>query len=210
MVSKQFAVLAMLLLQAFCASVLAADPPALSFKGIEFGKAVEQDVAEKFKGAKRYASTIIATSTYYADSTCGSLVDSVRNPAIGSCRSEAFGGPLFRIGQTSAGEFMFTDRDGKIEELRATFTSNSFGTVIAALEEKYGKPTSSQAEQIQNKAGASFSNTVTTWKLPDGEIVATERSGKIETMSLRMSTNKVIAQRVEDAKKSVKEAAKNL
>jgi hypothetical protein len=201
---------ALLFVQTMGTNVYAADVPPLSFKGIEFGKSTEQDVAEKFKGAKRYASMIIATASHHADATCGSIVDSVRNPAISSCRSEAVGGPLFRIGQTSAGEFMFTDKEGKIEELRATFTTTSYGAVVGALEEKYGKPTSSQNEQIQNKAGASFSSMVTTWKLPDGEIIAAERSGKVDTMSLRMATNKAIAQRAEEAKKSVKEAAQNL
>lgn len=184
--SKRVSVVALTALCLGAAIPSAAQVPALSFKGIEFGKSTVEDVQSKFPGAKKYANAVNARPT----------------------GNEEF--QLFRIGQTSAGTFWFTELDGKIEDLRATFTSESFPAVVAALREKYGIPTSTQTDQIKSKAGAAFSSDVVRWQLADGEIVVQQRSGRIDTMSLAIATTKILAKQADDAKKSVKDAAKDL
>ncbi len=187
-----------------------ADASEISFKGIVLGKATEKDVLEKFNGAKRYGAFIFAKPSYNADAICGTLTDSLKNPSILTCRSEAMASQLFRIGQTSAGEFIFTDKDGTIEEVSASFSTSSFEAVLAALIEKYGKPTSQESERVQNKIGTTFNSMSATWKLSDGTLVVRERSGKVDTMSLQIFTNKIVNSRKEESLKSIKDAAKNL
>src|ERR1700752_1656650 len=123
---------------ALSASLANGQTPPLSFKGIEFGKSTASDVKEKFPGATSYDSgSVHADARYYADKKCGTIADSVRNPSVSQCRSEALSDQLFRIGQTSSGDLFFELRDGLVEDVRASFPPSSFPAVAAALAEKY-------------------------------------------------------------------------
>jgi hypothetical protein len=199
-----------LLLLTLSLSATAADGPTLSFKGIELGKSTAADVQQRFPGARTYASTTMADPRSYADAKCGSLANSIRDSSVSKCRTDAIVDQLFRIGQTSSGDFLFVEQDGTIAEVRATFTTSSFPAVVAALEEKYGKASSREASEVKSKAGASFDSTIVVWKHPDGEIVVRERSGRIDHMSLIISTGKAIERRKDEFQKSVKDAAKAL
>lgn len=197
---------------AIFAAAAYADMPPLSFKGIEIGKSTLEDVKTKFPGATTYGSLVHADPSAYADSKCGTLVQSVRDPSISKCRGDAITDQLFRIGQTSSGDFFFEAPGGgtTIEEVRATFTTSSFSAVTGALREKYGTPTSTASEEFKTRAGATFPTAVLTWELPDGIIQARERSGKVDTMRLVMSSKRILSDRAEEARKSVKDAAKAL
>ena len=124
----------------------ASQVPPLSFKGIELGKATKDDVIAKFPGARGYGSVIHADANKYADEKCGTIAMAVRNSTVSNCRLETASAQLFRIGQTSSGDFHFTEHEGKIEELRATFSTGSYPAVVAAFREKYGMPTATEKE----------------------------------------------------------------
>src|SRR5436189_249211 len=103
--------------------------PALSFKGIELGKATRDEVLARYPGAAVYANRIMADTRNYAVPKCGSL-----RAGLGECRPDAASDQLFRIGNTSSGEFVFFEADGSIQEVEATFSSPSYPAVVAALE----------------------------------------------------------------------------
>jgi hypothetical protein len=180
--------------------------PSLSFKGIDLGKATRADVLNRYPGASVYAGRIRADTRNYAIPKCGSI----RFSGTGECRSDAVESQLFRIGDTSSGEFTFLEVEEVVEEVEAIFSTQSYMAVVAALEEKYGKPTSAEVTEAKNLAGATLMNRSARWKLSDGEISALERSGLMNTMQLKMTTNRLIAKRLDEHGRSVNDAAKKL
>ncbi|MHB8742807.1 MAG: hypothetical protein ACYC9L_06730 [Sulfuricaulis sp.] len=49
-----------------------------------------------------------------------------------------------------------------------------FDGVVAALQEKYGAPTSKTQGFVQNRMGAKFDNPSFVWNFPDGKLIATK------------------------------------
>ncbi len=64
--------------------------------------------------------------------------------------------------------------------ITARFSSNAFEAVARSLVEKYGEPTNSEIEALQNRMGATFSAKKLTWTFGDDAIIAWERSGTID------------------------------
>jgi hypothetical protein len=60
--------------------------------------------------------------------------------------------------------------NGRMTGLGGMFAADSFMTLRRAFTEKYGSPAMS-TEPWQNRAGASFTNTVATWVFSDGTLV---------------------------------------
>ena len=79
-----------------------------------------------------------------------------------------------------------------------------FNQIRDAMIEKYGKPTSENNEPIQNRAGASFDNSILEWDNSVSKIQLKRRSGKIDASSIVYSSKSGLA---ESGKRSKQNAA---
>ncbi len=105
--------------------------------------------------------------------------------AIDACNAEARAPWAF--GPTTAKAFWFPIKDGKIAAATVNVPEAWVKDVVVALTEKYGPPTSAADSNVQNRAGATFTTRTTTWRLPDGVIVAEQRGVDIETGKVMMA-----------------------
>lgn len=158
------------------------------FKSYELGRTTLSDVqassgfAEKATGYYCYS-----TPTELSDQTC-------------SGKDTIAGAPA------SLYLYFFNE---KLEAISLKTGERRFFEVVAALTEKYGKPTEESSEVIQNRAGASFDNKKVLWKKGQAVIEARQRAGSVDTCSINFFLNgwyeKVDSRVKEFAKKKSKD-----
>jgi hypothetical protein len=100
--------------------------------------------------------------------------------------------------------------EGKVESIELVIWEGKFAGVAAALAEKFGKPTQDIDAPVQNRLGNTFPNRRITWNLPDGTIVAQQRSGDVESSSITLSSAKYLKALGAKATSKPKEDAKRL
>lgn len=88
--------------------------------------------------------------------------------------------------ELSAFYLSFIDKD--LRNIRADFSPGEFSAVLAALSSKYGAPKVKNYE-VQNAMGATFDNVLAVWDLPDGNITAQKRSGKIDESTVAFTSH---------------------
>lgn len=88
---------------------------------------------------------------------------------------------------------------------------NGFSTISKALVAKYGKPSSIENGESQNKMGAKFSNTQMKWQNAESTIHLSERFTEIDNMFLNYSLNNLAKyHREHSSKKEMSEAINTL
>jgi hypothetical protein len=135
-----------------CASSAFAQSSPLEFKGVSLG-ATRAELLEKFPAFRCDADMCIATL-------------SVANQTNGL---EDFGGVR------PTGYLVNLDGD-KVAAVSIIFDSDMYPLLLAALSEKYGKPTSTQIKAVTNHAGAKFKSRSARWVRKDGNASLTERA----------------------------------
>jgi len=151
---------------------------AYDFKGIEVGAKVDRDTIADKLGVR--------------------CMDSKQEPG-GFCFGET------TITQTKAEVHVNYDADNIVERISLTFSPDSFGTVKAALIEKFGKPDSDKTDKVQNGMGAIFEQNTVTWlKNGDmnGDMMYLHKYGKTVTESKLVIVSKA------SVKKTMESAAK--
>ena len=68
--------------------------------------------------------------------------------------------------------------DGKIEYIEMRFLQHHGSTILSALTEKYGKPTTSKQVPYQNGLGQSFNGTVAKWNVPGAVMTYSQYDGQ--------------------------------
>jgi hypothetical protein len=203
-----------------------ATEPSLSFKGIHVGKSNVEDVLAIFKGAKVTPTSIEASEELHVDAVCGKRPEYDKAIRMTKESIDAWGSKLkqrnecsyqfavndqlYRIGKSSRGDYVFRIENGTVISVVADFTSGSLGVIAPALTEKFGKPSSAEPSTVKTRAGTSFENYTFKWLLPEGQIIATMRSGEIDRMALRFDSLRFLSLNRENDAKAAKEAAKNL
>lgn len=83
--------------------------------------------------------------------------------------------------------------DGKVESITMRITEAAFEPLVAAITEKYGKPTQDVDIPVQNRLGATFHDRRVTWKLVDGTIFVSQRNGDVGHGAVSLFSNKSTA-----------------
>jgi hypothetical protein len=92
-----------------------------------------------------------------------------------------------------------SEPDYLLHEIRTGGPAGQFSGVAEAFESAYGKTSSSRVEKWQNKAGASFDNTVMVWRNQVSEIEAKNFGDTIQVFSIThrlLSLNKIVSERL--------------
>lgn len=73
--------------------------------------------------------------------------------------------------------FIATNAAQNIDAISIQFKTEYYDDILAALIEKFGKPTSTSNSKVHNSFGATFDQIVTTWKNDTGDFIRLERYG---------------------------------
>lgn len=97
---------------------------------------------------------------------------------------EMCSGPKTTLAGAPMRMFAVVYKDGGIAAVTAGFSSSDFDLVADSLKEKYGPPSTSETQTVQNAMGAKFQNRIHVWARPDSRLSVTERSGRIDEAML--------------------------
>jgi hypothetical protein len=106
--------------------------------------------------------------------------------------------------------WLLTARDGALTSVSATFRTQDFDLIAAALREKYGAETKRADSTIQNRAGATFDQVQIEWRAADRTLVITKRGGKVDTGRIKLVSDQELLDSKRDQEKGAKDAAKDL
>lgn len=77
-------------------------------------------------------------------------------------------------------------KEGGTATVLVSFKERSFSAVIAALQAKYGEPSSDKSSVVKNRMGASFDHREVSWVQGEQVLVARQRSGSIDKSSVML------------------------
>ena len=104
----------------------------------------------------------------------------------------------------------FSFYSDKLHSIDLYGNTNGFSDIASALVEKYGRPTRTMKEKLQNKMGARFTNEILIWKIGTDTIEARRYSYDLDTLRITYSTafaDKEYSRRIREKEKK---AAKDL
>jgi hypothetical protein len=90
------------------------------------------------------------------------------------------------------------------------FDADKFDTVSRAFTDKYGPATKSATQTLQNRIGATFTDTKLTWEVEGGTIVLRRYSGSFDRSMLVISDNEFDAAHSRAIKADRERAVKDL
>jgi hypothetical protein len=99
--------------------------------------------------------------------------------------------------------------DDKLDAVRVSFHPGSYTRIAAALESKYGPPTTVTASEIKTRGGLTAANELRSWAAGSDIVSIMRYAGSLDTGSLKMQTPRhearTQAERDEQAKKAKKD-----
>jgi hypothetical protein len=143
---------------------------AADFKGIELGKVYSSD-------------EIKAKAGYDMQFGLGNSI---------KCMTFCSGQVKLANGLARADFFTNSD-DGAIASIDVTINEVDFIDIEKQLKSKYGKPTSTGHQVLQNAFGAKIVNTIDEWREANGDVITLMHYFDMENGSLSMSSAKYIA-----------------
>lgn len=93
-----------------------------------------------------------------------------------------------------SGRFTFILVDRKLASMAITFDESERTKVTDALEARWGKPTSSVAPAVQNRAGATFTNLILRWRFSDGTLELEQRAARVDESVASITDEKLFAE----------------
>jgi hypothetical protein len=166
---------------AFNASALAADRPPLpdvaedrlALKGIVPGIS-EDTIRASISGLQCQKTASPATGARQ----CSGLAQSVPE------EFRTFGGTTIKL------LIMFFGEDGNLGSAMTVIPSNSYTSLLVAMKERFGEPTSTEQRELQNKLGATFVNETATWLKGDDKLMLQKYGSNVNDGLLRLSSAK--------------------
>lgn len=126
-------------------------------------------------------------------------------------------------GKGGRGEFLFRDTIGdaivdihiwflenKFVQAELRFKSAFFPILEAAFKDRYGAPTLEEEREVQNRAGAKFTNKQISWIGPNVQIRIEKYFGTITDGRATVSQSAYVEYLLKERKEKLKDAAKNL
>lgn len=118
--------------------------------------------------------------------------------------------PLRDFAGHKAGSVSFVYLAGKLMMAEATLPAFAFRDIVEGLTQKYGPPSTSATEILQNRMGATFQNEIVTWRRHNGEIRVSKYDRDLETARYGLTADEYIAEMNRRRANRVKGGAKNL
>lgn len=156
-----------------------------SFRNIPWGSPPSV-VAEQLKGKDLYEKV-----SCYGSGGSSSCMGHVR---IGDVRTFVY----------------ITFETGGMDHVGLTFPSDAYPRMKIIFVDRYGPPTSSRSETLQNRMGAKYENEILEWTGEKVDIVLHRYGSKLTDSYARIETNESKRRRLEEAKKKLKEGKKDL
>jgi hypothetical protein len=103
-----------------------------------------------------------------------------------------------------------TFETGGMDRVGLTFPSDAFPRMKIIFVDRYGPPTSSRSETVQNRMGAKYENEILEWAGEKIDIALHRYGSKLTDSYARIETNESKQRRLEEAKKKLKEGKKDL
>jgi hypothetical protein len=100
--------------------------------------------------------------------------------------------------------------DDRLEDITLIFKASSYDTMASAFTERYGPPTTTKKETIQNRMGASFQNELLFWRGPNISILLQKYGSKLDDGNATFVTKRGEAIKAEQNKQEQKKAAGDL
>lgn len=104
-------------------------------------------------------------------------------------------GNVYGLKETIAGasieSLLLLVYDGTVHKILIMTKASDFAGVQAALQEKYGAPTSNKIEPLTTRAGVTYENQSSTWLLSEGTIRIEKFSGRIDRSSVSFSSHQL-------------------
>ncbi len=76
--------------------------------------------------------------------------------------------------------------EDKLSMAHAKFSPSGFASVVSAIREKFGPPSSTKSEAITNRMGASFENQILEWKRSSTTIRAEKYTTSVDRSSVKI------------------------
>jgi hypothetical protein len=96
------------------------------------------------------------------------------------------------------------DRTSEVEEIQMNFSKDTYGSLLALLESKFGKASNTTATPTQTLGGAQFEKIEKVWKFDGGEeIYLTNIHGKVTDGFLRARSAPKVKQDLEKQQKRI-------
>lgn len=115
-----------------------------------------------------------------------------------------------KIGPAVVNNMYLFSKDGKFESVRMSFQVVHYPSLRAIFEERYGPPTTTRQEEIQNRMGAKFTNEISTWT---GErvVISLRRYGsKVTEGRAQISLKSALERDREESEKAIKKGKEDL
>jgi hypothetical protein len=177
-----------------------AESPKLEFKGVPLG-ASQEEMLTKLPPFRCYGAECLYASVISLN-RCRETSDKA------SC--EAVMRELMHYGAANAKKYAATFRENKLASVSVTIDPSGFDALISTQAEKYAPPSSDEKSTIKNRMNAEFDQRRVEWKLPDGVIVASKRSDRVDESVVRMATNEHIAALEKESAEKAKAAVNKL
>jgi hypothetical protein len=98
----------------------------------------------------------------------------------------------------------------QVQSVRVSLPTDGWAVILGAMTEKFGPPASSLNSTVQNRAGASFEQTIVTWKANGQYLVAKKLGSDINHMAIALGSEAADATLMESTKEKSKAGAKDL
>jgi hypothetical protein len=179
------AALAALLLSA--SGVHAADP--LQFKGLRIGSTAEElrtkypelhcnDPMQTAATEKGVFKDFWECKQTDADLFCATVIGD-RDPRT----------QLSDIAGHRATSFDFNFFSHRLMHASTSLSSSAFNDVVTALSATYGPPDKKDTEELQNRAGAKFTNTIVSWKRDGAILRVSQYAGSLDKSSYSLTSD---------------------
>ncbi len=163
----------------------------LSFKGLMLGAPREK----VFVALPPPVSPSCGDSCFFSVTACRGSED---------CRKQ------FSYGGVPIQSMLVRFREDKLVSVYLVYASDSFGTLSAAMVERFGKPDMDRTSPVQNRMGASFDNRSMTWIHGDAMLWIRQRASQVDRGSVTFTSKQYLEDADRERKDEAKARAKDL
>ncbi|MDZ7862850.1 hypothetical protein [Acidovorax sp.] len=141
---------------------------------------------------------------------CGGVkADAEKNPvAVCAMERPGYGGIIIAGFPVPVFDGGYIDRDdGVVTSIILHGKHSNYRDIKALLMERYGKPTRTWTEKLQNKMGATFSSEALDWEGKSVTLKLRERSDTVDQTSVFFTSQSHLNKKATEREKSLKESA---
>lgn len=189
----------------FAASSLLAQT--FEIKGIYIGM-TEAQLLEKYPAFRCRNNTEIGRYCSFIYEAYPSVCRELDGAKFDACHERSH--QLYEFGPAKPKGYTVNLRDEAVTAISVIVRAEDFGDLAAALQEKYGRPSSDKKGVVENRMGAKFGNESIEWRRGNQALEIKQRVGNIDTGMVHLTPADWGEQLLDESKKKAKATAKNL